>query len=182
MTETVKEAGRWLTALAAVNPNCRIYYVMGNHDRLGALADHLDEVAAEADNFKWTRSHLRIGSALFLHGDSPFRRPMPMSRARRPKARILHVLYRLATRAGVHRPFDLLHSPRRSARRIMRRLVRDRTGLADGLTDVYFGHTHRPFEDYPLDALLFHNTGAAIRAIESRMLPVRLKSHSRNAS
>ena len=41
-------------------------------------------------------------------------------------------------------------------------------GFAE-LHDVYFGHTHRPLTNYRWNGLRFHNTGATIHRIRSRI-------------
>jgi hypothetical protein len=38
-----------------------------------------------------------------------------------------------------------------------------------GLQDVYFGHTHKPITDYAWNGLRFHNTGAMIHGVRSRI-------------
>ncbi len=67
----------------------------------------------------------------------------------------------------------MIGMPRPCAMRIANWLQADSGSLTDGVTDVYFGHTHRDFADYEYDGLRFHNTGSTIRGLSSRMLEVR---------
>ncbi len=51
---------------------------------------------------------------------------------------------------------------------------REPTGIAEGVTDVYFGHTHLDFVDYEYGGVRFHNTGSSIRGLRSRVLRVEV--------
>jgi len=180
--DTVDAAVQWLEDLAKGHPRCRFYYVLGNHDGLQPFTDRLADLALQTDNLEWLGSHLRIGSALFLHGDlpRPRRRPRSLVRSIRPNVRrrgkALNLCYRLAVAMRIHKKLAALAGrPKRSAKRIVRALKSDRTGLAEGLTDVYSGHTHLPFSGYRHGGLTFHNTGSAVRGLRCDLLAVRAK-------
>lgn len=184
VADTVEAAIQWLRELAADHPRCRFFYVLGNHDRLQPFADRLADLAAESDNLEWLRSHLRIGTVLFLHGDVPIvnvrRRGLARSArtAIRRKGRFLNFCYRVVVAMGVHRLFTWANWPRRFAKRILRALRAVPADLLEGLTDVYFGHTHRPFADYRYGGLTFHNTGSAIRGLRCNLAAVRATSEA----
>ena len=169
----------WLASLVTAAPNCELFYVLGNHDRVAFFAKHLESLAAESPRFHWHPTHLRIGSCLFLHGDLVFDRtcPDPFGMAMRPTQRVRGMAANLGYRAVIatraHRMAHPFFHPRRCARRITHCLERAHPDLADGLTDVYFGHTHRPFTDFRHNGLLFHNTGSAVRHLEIRLLTVK---------
>ena len=179
VAETVEAAVQWLRELLATCPHCRFFYVLGNHDNIQPFVDRLEALAAETANLECCLSHLRAGTALFLHGDVPVvnARRRAFRRAIRPavrrKGRFLNACYRVVVAMGVHRWLTRANRPKRLAKRILRALRAAQTGLAEGLTDVYFGHTHRPFTDYRYGGLTFHNTGSAIRGLRCNLVAVR---------
>lgn len=180
--ETAEAALDWLESFAQRHPRCQIFYVLGNHDSWELFTSHLDELAEDQPNFQWFPSHVRIGSALFLHGDlplgmkrrRPFHRHLPTRN--RERGNVLHACYDAIVYTGLHRLPGRWYWRRRCAKRFLRALKRDRNGLADDLTDIYFGHTHNVFCDYSFGGLVFHNTGSAIQGLESNLLRVRTRN------
>jgi UDP-2,3-diacylglucosamine hydrolase len=168
-----------LETFAQKYPQCRFFYIMGNHDAFEPFARHLDELAERRDNFFWHPSHLRIGNQLFLHGDlaldddfpDPFQRELLP--AAKKKGRSAQMGYRMIVAARVHRFICWFHSPQWCARRILRSLREHHPNLAEGLSDVYFGHIHNPFSNFRYDGVTFHNTGSTVRHLRCRMLAVR---------
>jgi UDP-2,3-diacylglucosamine hydrolase len=158
-----------------------VFYVMGNHDNLRPFADRLSDLASAADNFQWHRSHVRIGDALFAHGDRFFvdRSGNPFSRQLAPVVRKRHGAfsrgYRLLHRLRVHKWHAPVYPHWRCVKRIARMLRRAAHPDAAGVRHVYFGHTHRPFTDYRHDGVTFHNTGSAIAGLRWNMLPVEIE-------
>lgn len=177
--ETVHAAMDWLRAFAGDHPNCRIFYVLGNHDSWEPFTDHLDELARQLPNFQWFPSHVRIGTSLFLHGDLPLgrKRLRPFRRTLLPNHRLrgqfLRAVYDALVAIGAHRWPGRWFWRRRCAKRLLRALRRDRNGLGEEITDIYFGHTHNVFADYHFGDVTFHNTGSAIRGLEGNLLRVR---------
>ena len=180
--ETMSAAVEWLGDFATDHPHCQVHYVMGNHDASARFAEQLKVLAGELGNFEWHPSHVRLGNALFLHGDlvfhlqpeSPFERTLAQPMRKRSKAaghcnRLLHAMRFHTWHAPVCRP-------KRCANRIIRSFEGDPAGLTAGVTDVYFGHTHRMFTNYRLAGITFHNTGAAIGGIRGNVLPVRVSA------
>ena len=175
---TLSAAVGWLRELAEDHSRCRIFFIMGNHDGLTCFARRLEPLAEELANFDWHPTHLRVGQSLFFHGDLPLdRRPAWFERtftpAERARGKTLNLAYECFVATRMHRPLTAMHTPRRSARRIVRSLAHPGGELADGVTDVYFGHTHRAFSDYQYGGMSFHNTGAAVRGLRSTLLKVR---------
>ena len=178
---------RKATAVAAVNllrrlvegtNGCRILYVLGNHDRFAPLAARLSDLATEQTTFGWYASYVRIGTCLFLHGDLVFDRACTdpfgndLDPIHRHRGTMMNVGYRAIVTTRVHRIMHPFYPPRRCARRILGCLHRSHPSLSEGLTDVYFGHTHRTFTDFQCGGVAFHNTGSSVRHIKSRLLPV----------
>ncbi|MCP3904889.1 MAG: hypothetical protein GY715_14785 [Planctomycetes bacterium] len=168
----------WLDRLVGDRPDCSFLYTLGNHDCYEPFVTRLETLAAAHRNLRWHPSHVRIGPALFLHGDLPLgrRRPGPPARqlhgGHGRNGRTLRLAYRAFVAARGPRVVASVHRPRRCAKQITRWLHAHGDELADGVTDVYFGHTHRPFADFCYEGRRFHNTGSSIRGLASRMLEV----------
>ncbi|MBN1553796.1 MAG: metallophosphoesterase [Phycisphaerae bacterium] len=183
---TVHAAMDWLESFARRHPNCRVFYVLGNHDSWEFFTRHLDELEAREPNFQWFPSHVRIGTSLFLHGDlplglkrrKPFHRRLP--RKSRQRGRFLHAAYDALIFTGLHRLPGRWYWRRRCAKRFLRALRRERNGFSEGLTDIYFGHTHNVFCDYHFRGITFHNTGSTIQGLEGNLLRVRTRDENGN--
>ena len=175
---TVAASVAWLLEFAHERPQCRIIYVMGNHDCLRPFADRLAATAESTPNLEWHSSHVRIGPAFFTHGDlflrkgaaDPFTRALLPAIHAKPKA--LRRCYRLLHSMRVQRWHAPVVSSRRCAKRIVRSLDAAANGEMQGVTDIYFGHTHTRFADHVYRGLRFHNTGSLIGGLPWHMLPV----------
>ena len=66
---------------------------------------------------------------------------------------------------------NLFYGRKRCARRIIGSLEKS-AGIAEGVSDIYFGHTHVAFSDFKFGGYRFHNTGSTIRGLSSNMLEV----------
>ena len=178
--DAVEAAVEWLRAFLLRHPECRVFYVLGNHDAHPLFVERLAALAREKDNLEWHASHLRIGQNLFVHGDLPLKYPRkdPFARTLSPRFwktnRALRACYWLCIALGVHRLVARCHGKKRCAMRIVRSFEADRDGLTDGVTDVYFGHTHAAFSDYRHAGLTFSNTGSAIRGLELNVSALRI--------
>ena len=170
--EAVEAAVAWLEQLTGECPGCHFHYLLGNHDYNDAFIRRLTELAPSVPNLSWHKFYLRLGSALFLHGDAADRRrttPQTLAVARdrwlldQRRGRFHHRMYDLAVRAGLHRPLPyLVHPKRRVARRIIAYLEHIGEGPQSGVRHIYFGHIHRRMSDYRYGGLTFHNGGAPI--------------------
>ncbi len=185
--DTARAAARWLGDLAAEHPHCRFFYVMGNHDALEPFADELADLAGRTHNIDWFPSHLRLDNALFLHGDLPLRRrrtagfTRQIAATERIKGGFLTLCYRFLIATRALRIGSLFHRRRRCAKRILRSLSAQDADWTDGITDVYFGHTHAPYSDFRCDGVTFHNTGSAVRGLRCNPLAVRFdREHAAN--
>ena len=175
---SVNAAIDWLRAFTAAAPQCRLFYILGNHDNLHGLAERLDALKLERENFDWRRSHLRIGDAMFTHGDLLFRSGTsdPFHRSLLPaienKHRALSRAYHFLHGMRIHRLNASFYGEERCVRRVSRSLSRSGNGHMDGIADVYFGHVHMAFTDIAHDGLNFHNTGSVIQGLPWHMLEV----------
>jgi UDP-2,3-diacylglucosamine hydrolase len=176
---TIRATLDWLEELISPYPDCRFFYIMGNHDGCQPLAEALQRFAETTDNFDWNDSHLRIANTLFLHGDLPLERPgrdickRPLDVPEDSRHPSHHLIYDALVALRMHVLATRLSNARKSARLILQNLRSFEPELAEGLTDVYFGHVHRTLQDYVYDGVRFHNTGASIRGVDCRVLRVR---------
>jgi UDP-2,3-diacylglucosamine hydrolase len=177
---TVDASIEWLEHLAADNPQCHIYYLLGNHDYCRPFLDQLESRTRAMPNFSWHPFCLRIGSNMFLHGDVAEERMSTHETLLEYRSRWLHApmagrlrrrAYDFVFRARLHRPLPyIIHWKRRVARRIVAYMNYLGEGAHTGVTDVYFGHIHRRMADYRYRGLMFHNGGAAISGQRLRIL------------
>jgi len=174
--ESLACAESWIDRLVARHPHCRFVFIMGNHDSLPAYGDLLDSMAERCSNLAWEPFHLKLGGKVFLHGDvgSSSHSPEALAAYRQrwhgPRRRAwLHTAYLACTRLGIPR---LIHEctpvKRYTADMVTYLKAEMGPGFAE-LRDVYFGHTHKPVSDYVWHGLRFHNTGAMIHGVRSRI-------------
>lgn len=182
--ETVAAAIRWLERLAAVDPSAELHYVLGNHDALEAFVAQLPDLAERVPNFHWHPTHVRIGTAFFTHGDL---RPAstvagePRRELERDivqKRELLHDSYNYLVALKIHHVVRVTHGRRQSVRKMLRLLATLDPKSLEGVTDVYFGHTHVPFSDHEEGGYRFHNTGSAIRGLPFNPQTVLLPGNS----
>jgi UDP-2,3-diacylglucosamine hydrolase len=171
--ETVEAACDWLGQLTSDCPDCHFHYLFGNHDYHAPFMRRLAVYAAGVENLCWHKFFLRMGDAVFLHGDVADRRgstPVTLVDARSRwlhddrRGPMRHRVYDMAIRAGLHRPLPyLIHRKRRVAKRILAYLELVGQGPTSGVRNIYFGHIHRRLSNYRYGGLTFHNCGASIK-------------------
>lgn len=171
---TAARALSWLRALNAAYPKCEIHYVLGNHDCPAFFATQLEALARDVDRFHWHEFGVRLGTALFVHGDCTHRTMDPSGLRRfradwdndRQHGRWMTQAYLAVDRLGLTRTAHQCYFPKRTTvRRAMHYLDHAWPGWQEGTRDCYFGHTHQPFSAYQHRGIRFHNTGSAIRGM-----------------
>ena len=169
----------WLRGVIHDFPGCEIHYVMGNHDCLATFQEGLVTLAASQPRFQWHEYSLRLGSAVFLHGDcahatmgaAGLDRYRAVWRRDRQRGRLRAGVYACADRLGLTRLAHEWHFRRhQTVRRIIFYLDDAMPGWRHSTRDCYFGHTHLPFTGYEHEGIVFHNTGSAIRGMSFRPL------------
>jgi hypothetical protein len=144
---------------------------------LAALAAY----SAQRSNLHVHPYVLRLGKKVFLHGDVVDHPQMCQARLTkhrehwgRDEARrgeIRNTLYDLAVQARLHTiAGSVAHPKKRAVHRLLGYLNRVGQGQASGTEHVYFGHTHRPLENYKYQGVTFHNPGAPIAGLEFRIV------------
>jgi UDP-2,3-diacylglucosamine hydrolase len=177
--DSADEAIRRLTSLVQTNRECEFHYLVGNHDHHESFVPRLARLAHDESNLSFHPYYLRLGNSLFLHGDVATR-AMGAHKLEKERRRWLHVrkqgrvanwAYDGSVRVSLHRVVYHIVYPRRAvARRILAYLERIEQGPVNGVTDVYFGHTHLAMSHFEHDGIRFHNCGAPVRGCEFRIL------------
>jgi hypothetical protein len=171
---TQRAAADWLRGLRDAYPRCEIHFVLGNHDCLASFVDELNALAETLPRFQWHEYWLRLGPALFLHGDCAHRimgehelhRYREPWRRDRQRGTLGALAYACVDHLGFTRLGQVWKFPRsKTIQRVAHYLDRTCSGWRDGVLDCYFGHTHVPFSNYQVGGINFHNTGSAIRSM-----------------
>jgi UDP-2,3-diacylglucosamine pyrophosphatase LpxH len=190
--KTIAASIQWLEDLLAVNPDCQIKYLLGNHDALEAFTLELDAMSRSYANLEWHPHLLRWNGNVFLHGDvidarvpftDDFHELLDERRKRKdqmaPPAKFRHRLYDVAVTTRVHRLVANVANPKtRVLSKISDYLEWAGHGISSGVRDVYFGHTHCPMESEPYSGLRFHNPGATIKGMNFRIIEIPLPRES----
>ena len=178
----VAMAAEWIEELALSGPQCHFHLVLGNHDYHRALIDKLIVLERRIHNLSWHRFYVRLGDSVFLHGDvadkemdarmlTEFRDKWLDRRRRGPLASLL---YDVVVLTRLHKPMPhLIFARRIVVRRISRYLDSIGQGPANGVRDVYFGHTHKRLSAYRYRGLTFHNGGAPIKGVKFRIIEAK---------
>lgn len=167
---TANAAIEWLREFDEQTQNCRVHFLLGNHDDHPLLHQRLPQLMAERETFEWSRFFYRLGNTLFLHGDVADRTMtaacLEASRnayQHRPPTPLQHRLYDMVVKAHLHRVAPTAVYPRKKvALRILSYMEHIGHSHSAGVEHVCFGHTHRPVNNYCCKQVTFHNGGAPI--------------------
>jgi UDP-2,3-diacylglucosamine pyrophosphatase LpxH len=185
---TATAAIAWLRHLLESFPQCRIHYVIGNHDCLRLFRERLAALESDHARLQCHEHGVRLGNALFLHGDCTHRKmdPARLRRYRhcwdndRQHGRLRTKAYLAVDCLGITRLTHAGWFPRsRTVKRIAHYLDHACPDWRQDLRDCYFGHTHLPFSDHEHEGVNFHNTGSAIRGMgfnPKNFIPSTLKA------
>ncbi len=174
--ESLDYVETWIEQLLRRHQDCRFVFIMGNHDSLPAYGDLLDDLSDRYDNLAWEPYYLQLGASVFLHGDvgssAGCSRRLAAYRQRwhgRRRQPWMHKAYLACTHMGIPRMICECRPTRRHMPEIAAYLEAELGPAFGELRDVYFGHTHKPLTNYRWNGLRFHNTGAAIHRVRSRI-------------
>lgn len=177
--KSVGAAIEWITDLTTEHPHCSFVYLLGNHDGIALFKEALSRLTATRPNLYWEPYHLQLGRKMFLHGDALHSCTTPehleayrqkWDKPEQTHRKLTARAYRMAAYAGIPTVLIRLNSKRRCARRILCYLRSSLDCDARSVEEVYFGHTHRAFEDYKYHNRTFHNTGAALTRVRLNIL------------
>jgi UDP-2,3-diacylglucosamine pyrophosphatase LpxH len=173
---SLEYAEDWISDLVSRHRHCQFVFITGNHDSLPAYKKLLTDLSERYANLAWEPHYLRLGTKIFLHGDardSHTAEKLAAYRARwhKPPHRkgLPHAAYFLFTWSRIPWLIHELVPTQRLAMGVTKYLQAELGPAFDEITDVYCGHTHRPVTDYRWGGLRFHNTGATIHGVRSRI-------------
>ena len=186
--KTIQASVQWLEDLLRVNPDCRVHYLLGNHDASQAFTAELDGLSQSYANLEWHPHLMRLDDKVFLHGDvidaripftEDFHERLDLLRKRKDEralpAGIRHKMYDAAVKTRVHRLVATVANPKnRVLTKISDYLDWAGHGAGAGVRDVYFGHTHCPLVGELHAGMRFHNPGASIKGMNFRMIEIPL--------
>ncbi len=165
------------------NPQTTLHFVLGNHENIKKFRHQLNRLQREHPNFEWSPEAIKLGDALFIHGD------LPMSKATnaiRPKYELKHATkecgwadWLAAADVPGQAVVNYLRAPMRAIAKVHAWLeVHDGTETVffrenrkkkplemDGIRHVFFGHTHVKFHNLEYGGRLYHNTGALTKTV-----------------
>ncbi len=177
--ETSREAVRWLEREVQSRPECQFHYVLGNHDHVQVFMDRLHELAERLPNLTWDPYYLKIGRALFLHGDcvvwkmgarglEEFRRGWLQEESR---GEFVNKVYDAAFRTRIHCAVSRMYFPRaRVIERLAHYLDDIGHGVGSDTKSVYFGHTHLAIDGHEYRGQRFYNGGAPMPGLKFNVL------------
>jgi len=184
LRHSIDDAVSWVQDLIVSHPNCVFYYLLGNHDAHPDFVAELDRLAFAQPRLIWQPYVLRLGRCVFLHGDvldGDSRHTMIDARRRKHQSSSFphpyrHWLYEAVVTTRLHRVAAQVVKRQATVLKLLDRYL-DEQGLhaKSGVTDVYFGHTHREMDGVVHKGLTFHNGGASIKGLGFRIIETRLE-------
>lgn len=182
--QSVEKGIHWVEDLMSENENCEFHYILGNHDSRPEFVSELESLSRKYDQFTWHRYFARLDHCLFLHGDvadgsldhAKLDTRRQKFERKKKKTGLWHVAYDMAIHARLHRLAVLSIREMVVLRRVKEYVEKIGHGEADGITDVYFGHTHIELDGIQYQGLRFHNGGAAIRGMKFRIVETSLEA------
>jgi UDP-2,3-diacylglucosamine hydrolase len=177
--ETVADALDWLDDVTSCNPMCQFHYVIGNHDNVQIFLDALEPFAEAHPNLTYHPQMLRLGDAVFLHGDIAHREMSVDDFAKyrdywlndSKRGEVVNFFYDVASLCRIPPYLHRVTFPTEVVvKRIATYLNSIGLGAESGVRRVFFGHTHVPVEGYEYAGLLFYNGGAAMPGVHFNIL------------
>ena len=166
---------KWIDHLVSRHPHCRFVFIMGNHDSLPAYAELLEKLCARHANLLWDPFYLKVGEKVFLHGDvhnSPTPEMLQIYRARwhgPAHKRWTHTPYLIFAWLRIPRLIHELTPKHGPIIDVIAYLKSELGPRFEEVQDIYYGHTHKPHSNFIRYGLRFHNTGAMLHGVRSRL-------------
>ncbi len=181
---TIDSAIDFLRDFCTRHPQCKVHVNLGNHDHIQDFIARLETLNEEIENFTWHPYFLRVGKALFLHGDvanwKMSHQQLEQYRGRwerrhRVQSDFKNRVYDAAFQAGAHIAVSrMAFTPKRTVKRVAAYMDDIGHGIDSGVERVYFGHTHVPVHGYAYGGMTFHNGGAPMRGIQFRLIKAHI--------
>jgi len=175
--QTISEAVNWLSNLSFQYPDCRIYYILGNHDNFEPFVQLILSMTDKLKNLCICDTHLVLGKHLFVHGDLPLAHKNPWVRNLQRKISknnyLFHLCYEYAIKYRLHKIVYSYFSPEYCSDRICKALEKYQKDFLENIEHIYFGHTHLPFDGYFHKKFTFYNTGSAVHGVTINLIEVQ---------
>lgn len=169
--QTLQAAKQWIVDLITQRPKCDFVFIIGNHDAVPSYLSVLSELDATYANIHWREHYLKIGDKLFTHGDALHGgstlaglQTYRASCNSKQYGRAQKQLYATLTNLGVASLANKTVGKRKACKGILDFLATNFPHAAQGLKDIYFGHTHNALTAYEYQNLRFHNCGGPFAA------------------
>ncbi len=173
------DALNWLETFTQQHPTCSFHLNLGNHDAVQPFVDGLKKLSRRLPNLQWDEYFVRIGHALFLHGDAAnSEMDLPMlarerhlyERAMRSRL-MLDLVYTMLFALRIHHWLHHMVFPReRTLQVLLHHLNEIGQGPDQGVRNVYFGHTHLRINGQEFGGVRFYNSGAPIMGLDFNIL------------
>ncbi len=175
---TEDAAVQWLRKFVEDLFPVTVFYILGNHDCHRGFRQRLANEPNLFNHGRWFSAFLRVGSALFLHGDLPLFRPLKncLQRSESKHPRQAGALMRLWNTGVIYPLFGrlapLVFPMKWSSRQVVRSVLRHGERFRHHVKDICFGHIHYPFTDVPVRRVRTHNTGSPLPGFQWQAVTV----------
>lgn len=165
----------WIDDLVEQYPRCQFVFITGNHDSLPAYEELLEDLSGRYANLAWDPFYLKVGEKVFLHDDvhhSPTPETLAAYRSRwhgPPHKPWTHTVYYVFAWLRIPRLIHELTPADRPVADVITYLKAELGPHFGDVQDVYYGHTHKPQSNFLQQGLRFHNTGATLHGVRSRI-------------
>ncbi len=191
--KAIAESIAFLKQFVKENPQTKLHFVLGNHELIKKFRGELDELEKNNANFEWSPEAIKIGDAMFVHGDLSIGRTTDQARKTyRIREAHGHMGWIKVLTLTLEEPgqtvVNLIRYPWLCIPKMDRWLKRhDGTVNAkgepklhmkedgetkpfsmEGIHHVFFGHTHIKFSGLPsklFPDVVYHNTGALTKTV-----------------
>jgi len=167
--EVVKKRLTNLDEQIRINPTCQIHILLGNHERYNKFVDPLMEYAKSHPQVHIHESYVRIGDAMYIHGD--WHADDKDDILNRPyKDQDIDGIFRAKVYKGVlgigaagHIAERFIYPKEIILPRIRERLMKECPEDMKGVKHIFFGHVHYTMDGVEHEGIKHHNAGASIR-------------------
>jgi hypothetical protein len=162
VSENLVELEKWLDE----NPKTLFGFVLGNHDRVELFLEGLKELERKHPNLIVSSKYLRMGDALFLHGDQHSRVKLNTFDDISPGSQVLssEARKRYVKNFKAIPPTEIAEYQRR----IIHNLQEEDPQLLVGVKHIFSGDTHKPYTNNEFEGFMMHNTGGAVERKNKR--------------
>jgi UDP-2,3-diacylglucosamine pyrophosphatase LpxH len=175
LEQSLRYVERWIADLVGRHPKCQFVFITGNHDSLPNYEELLEDLSRRHANLAWDPFYLTVGEKVFLHGDvhnSPTPETLEAYRSKwhgPPRKAWAHTAYFVFAWLRIPRLIHELMPTHRPAADVITYLKAELGPRFHDVQDVYYGHTHKPHSNFLQQGLRFHNTGATLHGVRSRI-------------